>query len=415
MISYDELKRIFKLLRKHEDLLISAYLENGGMVDETEDDFSGIEALVNSRLLWRPANNEPVRLARELSGLFERVLRDPRRLTLDADIGGFVISIENNVNRYKEAVRSGARDDVGHYLGQVERLVDDLRSSLLDSSGQLWQKINSEFGYVTSLALKIKENEAVLNQAKRLNDSLELIKVQEMDEMSGNDPRLRRYLHRWLLDSVELCRRETVDAMHKLNELLFEYRKQQRLGRLIDAFHRRFQTNPGYTPLDYTEMGEIPVVFNHACNMPLVGQAYIEDPQQELILTEIISGLRKDRVILEEQDIPQSVDVLPDEPPIDKPLPPLSQAVEDFYLMAIKSGEPLSAVDNHPSEEIESDIEIWLYAIIARHNNMDESERLLFDLKFRETLDPVFSGRHLVHDVYVNLRLDEGQIIGAKG
>ncbi|MEN8177784.1 MAG: hypothetical protein ABFS39_04110 [Pseudomonadota bacterium] len=185
MISHDELKRTFKLLRKHEDLLISAYLNNSGMVEEAGEEFSAIEALVNSRLLWRPASNEPMRLARELSGLFERVLRDPRRLTLDADIGGFVIAIENNVNRYKEAACSGARDDVSHYLGQVERLVDDLRSSLLDSSGQLWQKINSEFGYVRSLDLKIKENETVLNQAKRLNDSLEQIKVQEMDEMAG--------------------------------------------------------------------------------------------------------------------------------------------------------------------------------------------------------------------------------------
>lgn len=415
MITRDELKRIFRLLKKHEDLLISAYLENSGVIDDAEEEFSAIEALVNSRLLWRPAGNESVRLARELSGLFERVLRDPRRLTLDADIGGFVISIENSVNRYKEAVRGDSRDDVIHFLGQIERLVDDLRSSLLDSSGQLWQKINSEFGYVTSLDLKIKENETVLNQAKRLNDGLELIKVNEMEELAGNDSQLRRYLHRWLLDSVELCRKETVDAIHKLNELLFEYRKQQRLGRMIDAFYRRYQANPGYMPLDYTDMGEIPIVFNQVSPMPMMGYANIEDPQQEIALTDIISGLRKERVEIEEPELISTIDVLPDEPPIAQTLPALSQAVEEFYLKVIESDEPLSAVSFRPSEDIESDTEIWLYAIIARFNNMDESERVLFDLSFEETIDPVFSGRYRVHDVYVGLRFDAESSIRMNG
>jgi hypothetical protein len=413
LITRDELKRIFKLLRKHEDLLISSHLDNGGMISETEEDFAAIERLIDSRLLWRPVDTEPVRLARELSGLFERVLRDPRRLILDADIGSFVISIENNVNRYKDAVRSGCRDDVTHYLNQIERLVDDLRSSLLHSSGQLWQSIHSEFGYVTSLDLKIKENETVLNRTKRLNDSLELIKVNEIDELVGNDPHLRRYLHRWLLDSVEKCRRETVDATHKLNEMLFEYRKQRRLGRMIDVFYSRYQKNPGYKPLDYTEMGDIPAVFNHVSPMFMAGYANIDDPQQEVALTDIVTGLRKERLEIEEPDLPVNIAVLPDEPPLDQQLSALSQAVEDFYMMVVESNEPVSAVEWRPSENIELDIEIWLYAVIARHNNMNEDERVLFNLRYEETIDSVFSGRYRVHDVLVNLHFNSNAELSA--
>jgi len=414
LITRDELKRIFRLLRKHEDLLITAYLENSGVVDEAEEDIRAVESLISSRLLWRPDDSEAVRLTRELSGLFERILRDPRRLTVDADIGGVINNIENNINRYKDALRSGSRDDVNHYQGQVERLVDDLRCSLLDSSGHLWQKINSEFGYVTSLDLKIKENEVVLKQAKRLNDSLELIKVPEMDEMAGSDPHLRRYLHRWLLASVELCRRETVDAMHKLNELLFEYRKQQRLGCLIDAFYRRYQSSPGYIPLDYTEMGEIPSVFNQVTPVSLTGQPDIIDPQQELVLTEIITGLRKEHVAIEEPEVLELIGVQPVEPPIEILLSPLRQAVENFYLMAVDADQPLSAVDYRPSDDIESDIELWLYAIIARYNNMDESERILFEMTYQESTDPVFSGRLLVHDVSIRLRLDGDVVLNTR-
>ena len=239
MITRDELKHIFKLFRKHEDLLISSYLNNNGVIEEGSDTFHAIDDLINSRLAWCPADNEPVRITRELSGLFERVLRDPRRLTVNADIGSFIINIENNVNHYKEALRNNSTNDINHYLSQIELLVDDLRSSLSDSSGHLWQKINSEFGYVTSLELKISENQSVLEQARRLNDSLELIKVSEFDDMAGNDPQLRRYLHRWLLDNVELCRKETVDAMYKLSGLLFEYREQEKLRNYKSLHHQQ--------------------------------------------------------------------------------------------------------------------------------------------------------------------------------
>jgi len=406
-MSRDELKRVFKLLRKHEDILVSAYFEDGGVVDESEVDISAIEMLVNSRLLWLPASDEPVRLTRELTGLFDRVLRDPRRLTLDADIGGFVNNIESSVNRYREAMRLGFSDDASHYLSQIERLVDELRSSLLDSSSQLWQKINSEFGYVGSLNLKIKENETVLNQAKLLNDRLEVIKVSEMDEFAGNDYQLRRYLNRWLLGAVELCRRETVDAIHKLNELLFEHRKQQSLGRIVDSFYRQFQSINGYQPMDYMNMGDIPEIFNHVSPIHLAGYENVDDPRQEVILTEIVSGLRKERIQIEEPQLVLDIDVLPEELPIQKTLAVLGQAVEEFYLEVIDSGDPLSAIECCPGVEIEPDMEIWLYAVIARFNNMDQSERMLFSMTYTQTEDPVFNGRHLVQDVKVSMNLTD--------
>ena len=40
---------------------------------------------------------------------------------------------------------------------------------------------------------------------------------------------------------------------------------------------------------------------------------------------------------------------------------------------------------------------------MARYNNMDESERALFTMEYKQTADPVFNGRHLVHDVHVAL------------
>lgn len=403
MITRDELKNIFRLLSKHEDLLISAYLENSGIINDAVQDYDAVDALLRARLLWRPADSEPVRMTRELSSLFERVLRDPRRLAVNADIGGFLINIENSVRYYKAALRSGVRDDISHYMGQIERLVDDLRSSLLDSSGHLWQKINSEFGYVSSLDLKIKENETVLNQAKRLNDGLELIKVNEINELVESDSSLRRYLNCWLLDSVELCRKETVDAIHKLNDLLFESRKQQRLGRLISSFYRRYQKRPGFTPPNYAESGDIPDVLNYAAPMPTTGSPDIYDPRQEIVLIGLISGLRKNAPEAEVPDNAERVEVQSEPQHMELMVDPLKQAVEKFYEDIINADCPLSVVLHKPADNIVNDHALWVYAVISHYSNMDDSERRLFNVRHQETIDPVFNGLHRVHDVTINL------------
>lgn len=414
MIAREELNSALRLLIKHKELFMKAHLENAGLLDDTVIDSNTVKALLDARLIWQPGAEEALRVSRELTGLFDRILRDPRRLTLDADIGGVVKNIEDSVNGYKHASRSGLRDDAAHYLGQVERLVDELRSSLLDSSGQLWRKINSDFGYVSSLDMKIKENETVLNQAQRLNDSLEAIKVNEMNDLSGNDWQLRRYLNRYLLDAVELCRKETVDAIHKLNDLLFEYRKQQHLNRLIDTFYRRFQSQPDYRPLDYTDMGDIPDVFNQVAPFMQSGNADLEDPRQEIELNSIISGLRKENPETEKPDIDSCVPVRPDEPPVSLPLSPLSQAVEDFYINVIGSKEKLSAVEWGHVADIEPDLEleIWLYAIISRFNDMDENEKEIFSIEYDQSTDPIFNGKYLVHDVYVSTNKNSNQPLG---
>ena len=93
-----------------------------------------------------------------------------------------------------------------------------------------------------------------------------------------------------------------------------------------------------------------------------------------------------------------------DEPPISSTLEPLSQAVEDFYTAVVESPDYVSALDMSPPEDVESDIEIWLYAVISRYNNMDMEERALFDMHFKEQLDPIFNGRNIVSDVKVKLR-----------
>ena len=405
MIAREELNNALRLLLKHKDLFVTAHLENGGLIDEGTIDSNTAKALLDAKLIRQPAADESLRITRDLTGLFDVVLQDARRLMLDADVGSVIKNIAASVHGYRLASGSGYPNDAKLYLERVEELVDKLTSNLIDRSRQLWRKIDTDFGYVSSIDMKIKENKTVLEQATRLNDSLEAIEVKDINRLSGNDWQLRLYLNRWLLGTVDICLKETVDAIHKLKELLFEYRKKQRLNRLVDTFYRRFQLDPDYRPLDYTDMGDIPEVFNQVAPLIHSGHADLEDPRQEIEINSIISGLRKEYPEIEEPDTDTFVPVLPVEPPVRMSLSPLSQAVQDFYVNVIESNKKLSALEWGFTADIEPehDLEIWLYAVMARFTNMDEEEKVLFSIEFEETTDPVFDGKSLVHDIYVSM------------
>ena len=235
MSAREELKYTFQLLDRYKDLFISAHLETGGEINDPAIDSDTVKTLLEARLVWQPSDDEPERTTPELTKLFGRVLRDHRRLILDMHVANIFKDIKDNVHAYKNALYHKKNYEGAEvFLEKIEDIVYDLSNSLLDRSRNLWDRINSDFGYVSSLETKIQENEIVLKQTKRLNDSLEAISANDIYELSGNNLKLRRCLNRWLLDAVEKCRKETADAIYKLTALLYGYREKQKLCRLVD-------------------------------------------------------------------------------------------------------------------------------------------------------------------------------------
>jgi len=401
MSGRDELKQLFKLLRTNEDSLIDAYLSTGGVFDEDAASPNTMDKLLATRVLHQPAVNEPLRLSREISKLFDRVLLNTRRSEADADIGQFYQSIESDVQNYNKAVDRHSTKDREHYLGEIEWRVEEICQSLLDRSNRLWQKIHNEFGYVTTLEAKVAENKNALEQAQGLNNSLELIQVGELAELAGHDPQLRRYFFSWLLETKDKCRKETSDAIHALKELLFEFRKRERMGILIDSFYRKFNGTSEYTPIDYTAMAPIPQVFNQAVPLQLSGHADLSDPAQEEVLLEIIPRLRKTPPEIEQTATTEPVTVQ-QEPEQDTPLiPPLARAVTAYFEYSTETTEPVSAVRFHREHHIEDAPDIWLYAIINRHDNLPVSQQKHFTIRYREEEDVIFNGRRIIHDIEI--------------
>src|SRR5699024_8191220 len=120
-----------------------------------------------------------------------------------------------------------------HIQQRLVNEVDDFNSRFADAIDSLWQRLNSDFGFVQRLDDKIKENQRAQQQVERLLDGLALIDFDEWIETTGGHGFLRRLLvSQWQhqtgqhLSSLRL-------VQDRLLELITRFRQQQASAKLV--------------------------------------------------------------------------------------------------------------------------------------------------------------------------------------
>lgn len=396
-----EAKKLLRSLNKYSDLIIDAYHHNHSELLDSHENSIAIDELISLRLAWRPDDSENVRLSGNLIQLLDHGLRNSHRRHVDADIGGRLSSLEGLINNYKAANARQAYQDASVYWRSIEEQVYDLRETLKNTTRQLWRQIASEFGYVDSLQSKVEENERVLAQTKRLNDGLELVRLDELAQLAGSDNQLRRLLLKVLAKGISLCQQELCDALHRLKELLFNLRQQQYQGHLIKTFYQRFQANPSF--LAHMTLADTPDIINQIVPLDARACADTLDSQQEIILTDLITNLRKASLSQEYQDEINAISADFDKESISVELSPLKQAVADFIDLVITTNSQQSVIANFNLAPKACNKELWLYAIITYLQSLPLKERQLFQLNYIEHPHPQFNGNTLVEDIKLAL------------
>ncbi len=408
MSASDDLDRLFKALQRHKGLIINAHLDGDGFVDEAPENEKAVNELIRLGLLWRMDDDAGrARLSHSFTDVMNVARRDELRRHVNVDIGERLTTLEELVESYRKARRYGTLEEQDLAYRSIEEQVYSLRENLAGVSRQLWREVEGEFGYVTTLELKLQENHRVIERVKRLNDNLALLDYPTLsgERFAGEDPRLRRLFTGAFVQQISNIREELVDALHRLDGMLFAFRKQQRQGRVVQAFYRRFQREPGFRPANYATETKIPPLLNQVQGIPLTGHADLDNDRDEITFTKLIQNLRKQppatgqaaetaRIQVDENGEAEVEEVETDL---------LGEAVHQFYLAA-GGGAPVRAMAHFDLAPNECPADIWLFAIVSRHNMMSVDELEQFKISFLDETDPIFDGRHLVKDIEVALR-----------
>ncbi len=155
---------------------------------------TALRRLLAARIVWRPDDHGGVKLAPRVRELIAEMLADETRRHVNADVGETLELLRSLVQSYREALNQGEHWRQEQQLLRLRQAVDDLNGRFADAIDSLWQRLNSDFGFVSRLNDKIRENNRAQKQIVRLLDGLQLIDFNELIELVGTDGALRKLL-----------------------------------------------------------------------------------------------------------------------------------------------------------------------------------------------------------------------------
>ncbi|MFN3900208.1 MAG: hypothetical protein ACK4ML_07545 [Alishewanella aestuarii] len=390
------------LLGKYHKQLMQGYLD--GYVDETAFSEGALKKLIAARILWRPDEQQPLALRPLVSELIASMVADENRRQINADVAEKLEQIRNRVQAYRDAQYKGDYAVAELQLQRLTEHVHDLSGQFEEAIDSLWHRLNSDFGFVSSLDDKIRENERAQKQLRRLLDGLDLLDFTELIELSEGNNHLRKLLVSQLQSQLSSHHSSLLEVQKRLVELLAKFRQQQSRSLLISNMVAFLRQHPKYQPADYPNRSELPDLFNHASAIRPQAAIALDKASERQILAELVRALpRQVAVTLYDTPSANFSELLQDEEIAARQLA-LKTDVENFYLRVIDRGGSLSALEYLTEQQLPWDSEIWLYQILAEYQALPVAEKQMFQLQREESPASAVNSLYLIRDISIGLQ-----------
>ncbi|MCW8996247.1 MAG: hypothetical protein OQK77_10590 [Psychromonas sp.] len=175
MAGYDagDVAELLKQVGSNAQLLADAYVY-GSLAGDQFD--SGKLNLLQKKGLLRP-DDEPgdYRITAELKRMLNRLMRKQSSYRQLTDMGKVIDVLDDTVNDFRLSVQSNQQDDADYYLDQLDDLLYEAKENLNISLDNMHYAISSQFGFVSTLSAKVRENEKALDYAQKLLTELQQI------------------------------------------------------------------------------------------------------------------------------------------------------------------------------------------------------------------------------------------------
>lgn len=390
------------LLGKHHKALMQGYLD--GFIDEAAFSESALKKLIAARILWRPDEQQPLALRPLVSELIASMVADENRRQINADVAEKLEQIRNRVQAYRDAQYKGDYSVAELQLQRLTEHVHDLSGQFEEAIDSLWHRLNSDFGFVSSLDDKIRENERAQKQLRRLLDGLDLLDFHELIELSEGNNQLRKLLVSQLQNQLSSHHSSLLEVQKRLVELLARFRQQQSRSMLIANMAAFLRQHPKYQPADYPNRSEVPLLFNQAAAILPQAAIALDRASERQQLAELVRTLpRATQINLPDQQSASFAAVMADEA-ISARQQALKLDVENFYLRVIDKAGSLSALDYLAEQQLSWDSEIWLYQIIAEYQALPLEEKHMFAMARDEAQASAVNSLLLIRDISLSLR-----------
>lgn len=395
---------LLNALSKHSVLIMQAYFS--GSVNEAEYSPKIIQNLIDLKVLWRPESDVQLRLRPALRTLLEESLQDENNRQLDANIGNLLITLKTQAEHYKEALQNQKYHESQAYLSDLTEHVYTLTETLATNVRLLWSRITNEFGYVSSVEAKIRENELAQSQVTDMLNQLSMFQFDELSRLAGSHRELRHLLVVTLQSAFATSTQELSLVQAKLIELLGRFREFKGRTRLLKGFLLHLEQKPDFVPNNYPGMSNAPNIVNIAEGIIKPASVDVSNVEQELPLIELVSQIRSINraglATFARNDA--NPIVIENNAEVNLEDGELKVAVEGFFCEVIENGANTSALSYYKDKDLSFDPEVWLYQVIGAYQALPDSEREFLEVEAQGQVHEHFDGNFIIKDIELGLR-----------
>lgn len=175
MAGYDatDVAELLRQIGSNDKLLAETYVY-GSIAGDLLD--AGKLNLLQKKGLLRP-DDEPgdYRVTAELKRMLNRLMRKQSSYRQLTDMGKVIDVLDDTVKDFRVSVINNLHDDAEYYLDQLDDLLYEAKDNLNVSLENMHYAISSQFGFVSTLSAKVRENEKALDYAQKLLTELQQI------------------------------------------------------------------------------------------------------------------------------------------------------------------------------------------------------------------------------------------------
>jgi hypothetical protein len=300
MAGFDS-SQVASLLRQigaYNELLASAYVY--GSIASDEQDANTISLLHKSGLIRPDDSPGEYRVTTDLKRMLNRLMRKQTSYRQLTDMGKVIDAIDEVVKDYQLATQAKELEDAEYYLDQLDDLLYETKDSLNNNLDNMHFAIVSQFGFVSSLSNKIRQNERYLSHAQKLLNELQQIDPQDCYEWLNwtacPNEFARKissfvYWYNQILPKLRLI----IDNMRIS---LFRLRRDEKQASQLRNMARFLRKHPEFDLDDNLfELPNLPENLKYSPPMPL--RSYVDTKQTDIEqpLLELVQTLRKQAVV----------------------------------------------------------------------------------------------------------------------
>lgn len=413
MAGYDvgDVANLLKLIGNNAYLLGDAYVY--GSISEDQLDVNKLNNLQKSGLL-RP-DDEPgdYRITAELKRMLNRLMRKQSSYRQLTDMGKVIDVLDDIIKDFQISILHGQHDDAEYYLDQIDDLLYDAKDNLNVSLDNMHYAISSQFGFVSSLSAKVRENEKALDYAQKLLTELQQIDPETCYEWTNwGCPvdfarKISAFVY-WFKETLARLR-FIIDNM-RLS--LFRLRRDEKQASLLRNMARYLRQHPEFEiSNNLFENPNLDNKLKFAAPLPVKTYIDVNNTAHEEQLIKLIQSLRKKKdEITADKEESSTVNISPLEK-LQIVHDHFEEQAEQLFEQAIISAQTVSAIDYWQNKlllDAQNNHMIspkaWIELVFSCYCKLTNEQQSALDIKMKGLQVQGTTDNYSYNDVHISLK-----------